>query len=68
MHCTRQGSNKVVREFVIGEGKSETVNCEYHLKIKWNDQGISIPRGEGNPVRVYFCLKSYENIERKQIK
>lgn len=71
--CTRQAATKVYADFkkIDGTIGTETINCEYHLKIKWNDRGTPIPRGEGKPVRVYFGLKSYEKelgLERKKLK
>ena len=72
LNCSRQGRNKVPTQFrkpplVLPTG-NETINCEYHLKIDTKDNGQPIPHGRGNPVRIYFGLKSYDEYERKQFK
>jgi hypothetical protein len=66
--CTRQGNQKPHFDFpVIGcEGEFETVDCEYHLKLNFDDQNIRLPTGYYN--RVYFGLKFCEKTNRKQIK
>ncbi|WP_440890169.1 hypothetical protein [Vibrio sp. WZ-1] len=70
--CSRQGNNKVPTVFkkpsLVTPQGDETINCEYHLKIDIKDNGQPIPRGRGNPVRIYFGLKSYNEYERKQLK
>ncbi|WP_114765306.1 hypothetical protein [Vibrio rhodolitus] len=72
LNCSRQGSNKVPTEFkkpnLVLPAGNETINCEYHLKIDTRDNGQPIPYGRGNPVRIYFGLKSYAEYERKQFK
>jgi len=72
LECTRQSKNKVEWEFQVSQeislNKKETVNCEYHLKIDEMDDGREIPRGLGNPVRIYFGLKTYKEFERKKFK
>ena len=69
LSCSRQGSTKLHWDFFnTNSNENETINCEYHLKINWDDCGNKIPRGNGNPVRIYFGLKSYPGFERKQIK
>ena len=72
LECTRQGKNKVERNFkqptLISLCGIETINCEYHLKIDQTDDGRAIPYGIGNPVRIYFGLKSYQEMDRKQFK
>lgn len=72
LSCSRQGSNKVDADFkkpkLVLPAGNETINCEYHLKIDTRDNGQPIPRGRGNPVRIYFGLKSYTEYERKQFK
>lgn len=72
LDCTRQGSNKPEWEFKtppkVTSKTTEDIKCEYHLKIDVKDNGTPIPRGKGNPVRVYFGLKSYEEYDRKQFK
>lgn len=68
LSCTRQRKNKVEWNFrhPTKPDESETINCEYHLKINWTDAGVGLPRMK--KVRVYFGIKSYEGFERKQIK
>ncbi|MBY7806125.1 hypothetical protein KW444_02385 [Vibrio fluvialis] len=70
--CSRQGSNKVPTIFkkppLVTPSGNETINCEYHLKIDNKDNGQPIPHGKGNPVRIYFGLKTYNEYERKQFK
>ncbi|CAK2514611.1 hypothetical protein [Vibrio crassostreae] len=68
LSCTRQRKNKVEWDFQhpINSDESETINCEYHLKINWTDAGVGLPRKK--KVRVYFGLKSYDEFERKQFK
>ena len=68
LSCTRQRKNKVEWEFQhpIKLEEYETINCEYHLKINWTDSGVALHRRK--KVRVYFGLKSYDKIERKQFK
>lgn len=68
LSCTRQRKNKVEWDFKhpINLEESETINCEYHLKINWTDAGVSLSRKK--KVRVYFGLKSYVEFERKQFK
>ncbi|SMY31597.1 hypothetical protein PMAL9190_00099 [Photobacterium malacitanum] len=61
--CSRQGKNKVEFEFP----NKGIINCEYHLKINVNDKNIAIPHGKGNPIRIYFGLKSYNNENKKKI-
>lgn len=72
LECTRQGRNKVEWEFkkpsLISLTDKEIINCEYHLKIDQMDNGRPIPFGPGNPVRIYFGLKSYNELDRKQFK
>lgn len=71
LECTRQGKNKVEWTFCkpkeISSTETEKINCEYHLKIDELDDGSPIPRGTGNPVRIYFGLKSYSELDRKRI-
>ncbi|MCB5321685.1 hypothetical protein LH412_06500 [Yersinia intermedia] len=67
LSCTRQGSKKPLFTFPVGDSKeTESVNCEYHLKINWNDSGIKLT--SNNFVRIYFALKYDERSERKNIK
>lgn len=68
LDCTRQRKNKVEWDFQhpINPEESETINCEYHLKINWTDARVSLYRKK--KVRVYFGLKSYDEFERKQFK
>jgi len=70
LSCTRQGSSKVSRKFLKNNPKDdsdvETINCEYHLKINWNDTGKRL--NSKHYIRVYFGLKSYEDKKRKQFK
>nr|WP_320126709.1 hypothetical protein [uncultured Shewanella sp.] len=70
--CSRQRKNKVPTIFkkplLATPSGDETINCEYHLKIDTKDNGQPIPHGKGNPVRIYFGLKSYAEYERKQFK
>ncbi|HHX8294143.1 TPA: hypothetical protein ACVOYL_002262 [Vibrio diabolicus] len=68
LSCTRQRKNKVEWDFQhpINSNESETINCEYHLKINWTDAGVGLPRKK--KVRVYFGIKSYDEFERKQFK
>ncbi|WP_202742151.1 hypothetical protein [Acinetobacter calcoaceticus] len=72
LQCTRQRKNRIIKIFPfpleLGKTGGEAVNCEYHLKINNYDNGQPIERGTGNLVRIYFALKSYEQLERKQIK
>lgn len=78
--CTRQGSQKPhfdFENFKKPENKLndagelevvyplETINCEYHLKLNFNDKGIKLPN---NYNRVYFALKFCEETNRKHIK
>ncbi|MEC6796927.1 hypothetical protein VXS03_07690 [Photobacterium sp. S4TG1] len=63
LSCSRQGKNKV--EVVFPD--KGTINCEYHLKINVNDKNIAIPHGKGNPIRIYFALKSYNGENKKKI-
>ncbi|MCT9288087.1 hypothetical protein KTH76_02115 [Acinetobacter baumannii] len=69
LDCTRQGSNKVERDFVLPlETKRcgrEVINCEYHLKIDNYDGGQ--PIAQHNKVRIYFGMKSYNELPRKRI-
>jgi hypothetical protein len=58
--CTRQGSNKVERIF-----GSEMINCEYHLKLNFNDLGKKLSKDKYN--RIYFGLKYNKNKGRKEI-
>lgn len=71
LECTRQGKNKVEMKFNVPKQISmtgkEMINCEYHLKIDEFDNGTKIPHGDGNPVRIYFGLKSYEDLPRKRL-
>ncbi|MDE8740380.1 hypothetical protein PZA20_00860 [Pectobacterium polaris] len=67
--CTRQGSKKPMFDFPINDSKgakSESINCEYHLKINWNDSGKRLESTK--LVRVYFALKYDDILERKSIK
>ncbi|MBZ2162126.1 hypothetical protein [Alteromonas stellipolaris] len=68
LSCTRQKKNKVEWDFQHPSTpeESESINCEYHLKINWTDAGIGLHKDK--KVRVYFGLKSYDEFERKQIK
>jgi hypothetical protein len=70
--CSRQRRNKVLTVFkkppLVTPSGDETINCEYHLKVDTKDNGQAIPYGIGNPVRIYFGLKSYIEYERKQFK
>ncbi|MBQ4878422.1 hypothetical protein J8M21_14510 [Pseudoalteromonas luteoviolacea] len=69
LNCSRQGRNKIPTVFnKPNSAEDETINCEYHLKIDTTDNRHPIPRGTGNPVRIYFGLKSYNEYERKQFK
>lgn len=72
LECSRQGKNKVEWEFknisISHLNERETINCEYHLKINKMDDGRDIPLGDGNPIRIYFGLKSYPELDRKQFK
>lgn len=69
LDCTRQGSNKVERDFILPpETKKcgrEVINCEYHLKIDNYDNGQPIT--QYNKVRIYFGLKSYDELPRKRV-
>lgn len=71
LDCSRQGSNKVKSDFnypkVTELTGKEIINCEYHLKIDNYDNGQPIPRGKGNNIRIYFGLKSYEQLPRKRL-
>ncbi|MBD8216263.1 hypothetical protein [Erwinia persicina] len=65
--CTRQGSNKPMFSFPIDDAEgNELVNCEYHLKINWDDSGRRLQ--SVNLVRIYFALKFHEPTGRKKIK
>lgn len=67
--CTRQGSKKPMFTFPIDDSKgaeSELINCEYHLKINWNDRGERLKSVDF--VRIYFALKYDEKSEKKSIK
>ncbi|MBL4829036.1 MAG: hypothetical protein JKY55_03985 [Aliivibrio sp.] len=65
--CTRQRKNKVKWDFIHPiSNESEEINCEYHFKINWTDQGLGLHKKK--KVRIYFGLKSYNDIERKQFK
>lgn len=69
LSCTRQGSNKRKFDFPIDDSKdsaTESVNCEYHLKINWDDKGIKLT--SKNLIRIYFALKYDDKSERKKIK
>lgn len=69
LNCTRQGSNKVEREFDFpvetNRNGKEIINCEYHLKIDNYDNGQ--PIASNNKVRIYFGLKSYNELPRKRM-
>ncbi|WP_394517041.1 hypothetical protein [Pantoea sp. SGAir0175] len=63
--CTRQGKNKPFFQF-NNDGKIIKINCEYHLKINWNDKNIR--DNNEDFLRLYFGLKYDENNKRKFIK
>lgn len=78
--CTRQGKNKPFFDFpnlkikqvvTLQDGTEEivhpkeSVNCEYHLKLNFNDQGIRLPDDYN---RAYFGLKYCDITKRKYIK
>ncbi|AWV86171.1 hypothetical protein [Acinetobacter radioresistens] len=69
LNCTRQGRNKVEREFnlpcEINKTGKEVINCEYHLKIDHYDSGL--PTANENKIRIYFGLKSYQELPRKRL-
>ncbi|MFT6908948.1 MAG: hypothetical protein ACJAS1_005655 [Oleiphilaceae bacterium] len=80
LSCTRQGANKPRFEFddlnnpeqILNQhGVQEVVypkeelNCEYHLKINFNDQGIKL---HDDYIRAYFALKYCDKMKRKYIK
>lgn len=67
--CTRQGSNKPKFSFSLDAGNdkaTEIINCEYHLKINWNDKGIRLVKE--NYVRIYFGMRFYSHLSQKKIK
>lgn len=67
LSCTRQGANKPKFAFPkTQDGSSEMINCEYHLKVNWNDRGDRLERD--NYVRIYFGLKYYDDIGIKKVK
>lgn len=69
LNCTRQGRNKVEKDFAlpkeIKRSEREIINCEYHLKIDNYDSGL--PTHRHNNVRIYFGLKSYQELPRKRL-
>lgn len=69
LSCTRQGANKPTFYFPSDDSKSEKseiVNCEYHLKINWNDKGIRL--SSKHYIRIYFALKYNDLFGQKKIK
>jgi hypothetical protein len=68
LDCTRQGANKPNFTFPkIEDPKStEKVNCEYHLKLDYNDDGERL--NSNDYVRVYFGLKYNDIYKRKYIR
>ncbi|CAI1782731.1 hypothetical protein [Serratia quinivorans] len=68
LSCTRQGSNKLKFQFPTEKDKEvfEEINCEYHLKINYKDNGEKL--NHKNYVRIYFGLKSYPDKLKKEIK
>lgn len=69
LSCTRQGANKPMFNFPSDDPKSgdyEEVNCEYHLKINWNDKGIRL--SSKDYIRIYFALKFNALCGHKKIK
>ncbi|WP_148207838.1 hypothetical protein [Methylotenera mobilis] len=66
MDCTRQGSNKkgLVVDFEVTDVNKNTheisnLNCEFHLKIDFNNAGKRVPPGQYK--RVYFGLPIIQN-------
>lgn len=64
--CTRQGSNKegLVVDFEVTDVSNKThkissLNCEFHLKIDFNNSGKKVPSGQYK--RVYFGLPIIQN-------
>jgi hypothetical protein len=69
LSCSRQGANKPMFNFPSDDAKAgehEEVNCEYHLKINWNDRGIRLLSKDY--VRIYFALKFNALHGHKKIK
>ncbi|MGY3942085.1 hypothetical protein [Aeromonas tecta] len=67
LSCSRQGANKPFFYFPInGRKEEERVNCEYHLKINWDDSGHRLESKRN--VRIYFAIKYDELLCRKRIK
>ncbi|AZR82963.1 hypothetical protein [Thiomicrospira sp. S5] len=77
--CSRQGANKPPpfkfpkscsgAEVNCGQNhipEYDEISCEYHLKIDTNDRDCSLPHLK--KVRVYFGLKTYDHLTKKQIK
>ncbi|MCS6192217.1 hypothetical protein [Shewanella baltica] len=58
--CTRQAKNKV--EYKFGD---DEINCEYHLKLNFNDLGKKLPNKYYN--RIYFGLKFNFKKRKKDI-
>lgn len=69
LSCSRQGSNKPMFKFPSDDAKTkeqEEVNCEYHLKINWNDRGVRLLSKDY--IRIYFALKFNASHGHKMIK
>lgn len=68
LDCTRQGANKPHFTFpeIDNPQSNEIVNCEYHLKIDYADNGVRL--NSSDYVRVYFGLKYNEKYDRKYIR
>ncbi|GKW14230.1 hypothetical protein PEC301937_01800 [Pectobacterium carotovorum subsp. carotovorum] len=66
LSCSRQGRNKPVFDFTIkGTNDTEKINCEYHLKINWDDTGKRLASSE--VIRIYFSLKFDNLLGQKKI-
>jgi len=66
--CSREAKNKHHFEFPKDGSptESENINCEYHLKINFDDSGIKLSSQNFN--RAYFGLKWSTQKNRKEIK
>jgi hypothetical protein len=68
LDCTREAKKKHTFNFPKNDNshENEPINCEYHLKLNFDDKGNRLSGKYYN--RAYFSLKSYPTEERKKIK
>ena len=68
LSCTKQGKNKPKYDFCLGNIRKNTpINCEFHLKLNFNNSGIKIEERDDSGRmynRLYFGIHMHHGIKK----